>query len=74
VGIELECTTREGSCSQYRTTQNASLEQNQPDHNQKRDFSSPDRIGCHNHPAEKYCHFGDAASNGKNNETERLKE
>jgi hypothetical protein len=40
----------------------------------KRGLSSPDRIGCHNHPTEKYCHFEDATSNGKRNETERLKE
>jgi hypothetical protein len=59
---------------QHKITQNASLEQNQQDHNKKRGLSSPDGIGCHNHPTEKYCHFEDAASNGKRNETERLKE
>jgi hypothetical protein len=40
----------------------------------KRGFSSPDRIGCHNHPKENYCHSEDAALNKKRNEIERLKE
>jgi hypothetical protein len=38
--------------------------------NHRRGLSSPDGIGCHNHPTEKYCHFEDVASN----ETKRLKE
>jgi hypothetical protein len=40
----------------------------------KRGLSSPDRIGCYNHPMEKYCHFEDVASNEKRNEIKRLKE
>jgi hypothetical protein len=31
----------------------------------KRGLSSPDGIGCHNHPTEKYCRFEDVASNEK---------
>jgi hypothetical protein len=40
----------------------------------KKENFLPLRIGCHNHPAEKYCHFKDAASNKKRSKTERLKE
>jgi hypothetical protein len=31
----------------------------------KRRVFSPDKIGCHNHPTEKYRHFEDVASNEK---------